>query len=1434
MLHNGQIVLCRGNSDLHRLMRILMTALILTVFVGAVAPTEAATYYVDGSRGNDANPGTSASPWKTLGRAKITYSGTPKVAYGDTVLVRNGDYGSFSLDKSPFPLWEGELSDPLPETQQWVTYKAEAGQTEVHLSGISFSLGNDLRVVAHVFDGFKIIRPSSRGVYCRSAMGLKLKNMTLQGISDEDALYAGNSYHNNIECTHRNAEIHIDHCDISYGYRGVFFGGYNCNWSVTNCNIHTVGTDKIISGGGYNILIENNRIHGNSLLSSEHPDCIQFYTAANRYEGASATNVTIRGNRLYDHSSQGIWTGGSILRNVIFENNLIYNTGNYEWRVYGVHGGIIRNNTIVGDDVGSTGIIIYGGTFTEGEGMLDGYPRNQDITVVNNVFATSYSGDPATMTYHDHNIYVHPWDGSPGDNEAHSYGFDSIDAAVAALFRDPAARDYRLKDSALATDFGTTQAGIYPTDLLGNPREGTPDAGCFESGSGSANHAPSLNAIADQQISAGQPLTLTVGATDLDGDSLTYSASGLPSGAVFSEDTLTWTPTQAQAGTYHIAFEVTDGQFYDSETITITVAGSGDTTSGRPSLTSIGNKSVNENQQLSFSISAGDPDGDPITYSASGLPSGASFSSQSFTWTPTYDQAGTYQVTFVASDGQDQDTETITITVTNVNRAPALSTIGDQSVDEQNALVFAVSADDPDGDTVTYSAGGLPAGARLSGGSFSWTPTSDQIGAYEITFVASDGRLQDSESITLYVVGTGPDGTAPTVTRCNPEPDAIQVVLNNLVTLHVTDTGHGVDAESVVIRVDDDVVYQGDVDVYTSGTGQCTRSGTWADYRFIYQPEEVFGFDHAVTVTVSARDRAGNTLNAYVYSFITEMRAFGGNAIVSNDTGTKGHPTTVGDSAGNIWVAWHTGAEGSRDIYVAQKATRADAFAASVTLTTNSGDQCNPDMALGANGQLYLVWQDNSQGNWGIFVATSSDGTTWSRPVQITDSDGNETHPVIAVDSQSPARIYVAWQDDRNGNRDIYVAGSTSAFAESTIAAVTANNADQYDPDIAVDGTGMAYIVWTDMRNGQADIYGAASDGSGWANIPIVTTNSAQTSPALAADKSTSVLHLVWIDEAPRNSDIYYAASEGLPDSPLAGSTIIDDTSGANQLAPAIVCRDNLNVFACWQDLRYHTDADLFMTELGSGAAKTNILIGDNRTNADQSEPALGIDGYGNPYLVWTDNRASQTNIYYAATTFIDPEPLDARLVIASEGATVGPDPATIDEPDDVSLIVPPGACQCDVRITISEILNPQAMPVECLGSYDFGPSGIDFDEPVTVTIPYRFSGNGSTAKPYWYDSLTGALSQQGITDIENIVVASDLNALRFKTTHFTPFYLMAAEVETSDGGDGGSSGGCSVSATGNGSPKELLVPYGIIAVVMIALRQWDKKKRQCFRTPQA
>lgn len=85
-----------------------------------------------------------------------------------------------------------------------------------------------------------------------------------------------------------------------------------------------------------------------------------------------------------------------------------------------------------------------------------------------------------------------------------------------------------------------------------------------------------------------------------------------------------------------------------------------------PVLSAIGDRAVTAGQALTFTISATDPEGGLLTYAANPLPSGASFSAatRTFSWTPTSAQAGTHPVTFTVTDaGGLRDQETITITV---------------------------------------------------------------------------------------------------------------------------------------------------------------------------------------------------------------------------------------------------------------------------------------------------------------------------------------------------------------------------------------------------------------------------------------------------------------------------------------------------------------------------------------------------------------------------------------------------------------------------------------------------------------------------------------------------------------------------------------------------------------------------------------------------
>jgi len=90
----------------------------------------------------------------------------------------------------------------------------------------------------------------------------------------------------------------------------------------------------------------------------------------------------------------------------------------------------------------------------------------------------------------------------------------------------------------------------------------------------------------------------------------------------------------------------------------------------------------------------------------------------------------------------------------STNRAPVLDSIGDKAVVEQTTLSFTISATDPDGNTLAYSASNLPVGATFDAATrtFSWTPEEGQAGVYAgIRFQVSDGSLSDAEDITITV-----------------------------------------------------------------------------------------------------------------------------------------------------------------------------------------------------------------------------------------------------------------------------------------------------------------------------------------------------------------------------------------------------------------------------------------------------------------------------------------------------------------------------------------------------------------------------------------------------------------------------------------------------------------------------------------------------------
>jgi uncharacterized membrane protein len=103
-----------------------------------------------------------------------------------------------------------------------------------------------------------------------------------------------------------------------------------------------------------------------------------------------------------------------------------------------------------------------------------------------------------------------------------------------------------------------------------------------------------------------------------------------------------------------------------------------------PIIDTVISQTVKERSSLTFTVKATDSDGDRITYSVTNLPIGAYFDSTSgvFSWVPDEGQAGTYGLTFTASDGKLTNSMKVSVTVLKADSSVPPSIIQDSRLRE--------------------------------------------------------------------------------------------------------------------------------------------------------------------------------------------------------------------------------------------------------------------------------------------------------------------------------------------------------------------------------------------------------------------------------------------------------------------------------------------------------------------------------------------------------------------------------------------------------------------------------------------------------------------------------------------------------------------------------------------------------------------------------
>ncbi len=192
-----------------------------------------------------------------------------------------------------------------------------------------------------------------------------------------------------------------------------------------------------------------------------------------------------------------------------------------------------------------------------------------------------------------------------------------------------------------------------------------------------------------------------------------------------------------------------------------------------------------------------------------------------------------------------------------------------------------------------------------------------------------------------------------------------------------------------------------------------------------------------------------------------------------------------------VYAAWSDFRSYNWDIYAA----RSDDGGATWSANTRVDDFMDlerlnerPTVAVGRGGRVHVAWTDlrAREADTNIFAARSDDrAVTFTVPVQLDDSkrgfdpdadtSTNQWHPSLAADRD---RLFIAWQDDRLGNNDIFFTttadGGVRFAPAERVDDTGTGTSGQTRPQLALGGSGRGrrcYVAWEDDRGGDADVY---------------------------------------------------------------------------------------------------------------------------------------------------------------------------------------------------------------------------------------------------------------------------------------------------------------------------------------------------------------------------
>ncbi len=372
---------------------------------------------------------------------------------------------------------------------------------------------------------------------------------------------------------------------------------------------------------------------------------------------------------------------------------------------------------------------------------------------------------------------------------------------------------------------------------------------------------------------------------------------------------------------------------------------------------------------------------------------------------------------------------------------------------------------------------------------------------------------------------------------------------------------------------------------------------------------------------------------------------------VADGNGDEVQNTMLPDGQGGMMLAYTHTYVGESDIYAKHfDANGIMTWGDTMSLAVADGSQSGVRLAALTGGEFMFTWADHRAGDPNIYAqkVNIAGQKLWPDPyIVYTDHDqdppAQQKNPRIQATSDNAAVI--VWEDfrlDAQGG-DLFAqkisADGTKLWAEDGIALTTAPFA-QIGQRMAADTNGGVYVVWDDLRNGNApndDIYAQHLSSTGtelWTagGKAICTAANAQNGGLVKV--SDGDVFINWMDIRNGSIGIYYQVLDASGNISLAedGQVVFWGLSGDTPIGQyQIISRANDNVII-WQDTRFAIDGLRIFFQILSDDGETLLETNGRPVTMDgggkQEFPHAVATDDGHIGIVWRDGRTGNSNIY--------------------------------------------------------------------------------------------------------------------------------------------------------------------------------------------------------------